>query len=47
MAATAVFLDILLLTCDSDFGRGVELASDPDPASPWSRFGLHPASVVR
>jgi predicted nucleic acid-binding protein len=42
IAATAIWLDVPLLTCDSDFGRGRAL---PDPG-PWAKLRLHPASVT-
>jgi predicted nucleic acid-binding protein len=45
IAATAIWLDVPLLTCDSDFGRGRALASLPEPG-PWGGFRLHPASVI-
>jgi predicted nucleic acid-binding protein len=45
IAATAIWLDVPLLTCDSDFGRGLALASLPDPG-PWAELRLHPASVT-
>ena len=43
IAATAVWLDVPLLTCDSDFRRGKEAGSRSDPGA-WSRLRLHPAS---
>lgn len=43
IAATAIWLDVPLLTCDSDFHRGVELGEDPDPEG-WSSLRLHPSS---
>lgn len=43
IAATAVWLDLPLLTCDSDFARGVEVGSDPDEEG-WASLRLHPAS---
>lgn len=45
IAATAIWLDVALLTCDSDFGRGRALASLPEPG-PWPKLRLHPASVT-
>ena len=45
IAATAVWLDVPLLTCDSDFGRGRALASEAEPGL-WSSLRLHPASLV-
>jgi predicted nucleic acid-binding protein len=45
IAATAIWLDVPLLTCDSDFGRGRALGSLPEPG-PWAEFRLHPASVT-
>lgn len=45
IAATAVWLDVPLLTCDSDFGRGRDLASAA-AAGPWSSLRLHPASLT-
>jgi predicted nucleic acid-binding protein len=45
IAATAIWLDVPLLTCDSDFGRGRVLASLAEPG-PWAEFRLHPASVT-
>jgi predicted nucleic acid-binding protein len=45
IAATAIWLDVPLLTCDSDFGRGRALASLPGPG-PWAELRLHPASVT-
>lgn len=45
IAATAVWLEIPLLTCDSDFGRGRRLGEGAND-SPWSRLRLHPASAV-
>ena len=46
IAATAVYLEMPLLACDSDFGRGAELAEGCEAGDPWSGFSLHPASVV-
>ena len=45
IAATAVWLDVPLLTCDSDFARGRALASEAEPGL-WSSLRRHPASVV-
>lgn len=45
IAATAVWLDVPLLTCDSDFGRGRDLATVAGVAL-WSPLRLHPASVT-
>lgn len=47
IAATAVWLNVPLLTCDSDFGRGVTLgaaAEDGAAEVVWSSLRLHPAS---
>lgn len=46
IAATAVWLDVPLLTCDSDFWRGIELgaASGGEGGGPWEGLRLHPAS---
>lgn len=51
IAATAVWLDLSLLTCDSDFERGRGLARHgPDEGradgADWGALRLHPASVV-
>ena len=46
IAATAQWIGVPLLTCDSDFGRGRDLASTATPDDPWHGFELHPASVV-
>lgn len=46
IAATAQWIGVPLLTCDSDFGRGRALASAAPPGEPWHGFELHPASVV-
>ena len=43
IAATALWLDVPLLTCDSDFRRGIEAGVGPEPGL-WSRLRLHPAS---
>ena len=43
IAATAVWLDVPLLTCDSDFARGLELGSEVD-AEGWGSLRLHPSS---
>jgi predicted nucleic acid-binding protein len=40
IAATAVWLDLPLLTCDTDFARAVEAAGE----GPWRSLRLHPAS---
>jgi predicted nucleic acid-binding protein len=45
IAATAIRLDVPLLTCDSDFGRGLALAALPEPG-PWAGLRLHPASIT-
>lgn len=45
IAATAQWLGVSLLTCDSDFGRGLDLARKSAPPDPWYGFRLHPASV--
>lgn len=52
IAATATWLDISLLTCDSDFRRGKEVAKDtpapsddPDGIGLWDRLPLHPGSA--
>jgi predicted nucleic acid-binding protein len=52
ITATAVHIDIPLLTCDQDFARGRRLAPrrrrSLAPGSGeelWQRFALHPASV--
>lgn len=42
IAATATWLDLPLLTCDSDFGRGVEATGE----GAWSSLRLHSASEV-
>jgi len=46
IAATAQWIGVPLLTCDSDFGRGRDLAAAAAPHDPWRGFELHPASVV-
>ncbi len=46
IAATAQWIGVPLLTCDSDFGRGRDLAAVATPDDPWRGFELHPASVV-
>jgi len=46
IAGTARWLDVPLLTADSDFLRGLEYAQESDPSGPWHGFGLHAASVV-
>ena len=43
IAATAVWLDVPLLTCDSDHARGVALGASPG-GEPWSTLRLHAAS---
>lgn len=43
IAATAVWLDVPLLTCDSDFRRGVDAGGDSSLGG-WSRLRLHHAS---
>jgi predicted nucleic acid-binding protein len=43
IAATAVWLDVPLLTCDSDFRRGKEAGEDAG-AGAWCKLRLHPAS---
>jgi len=45
IAATASFYDVPLLTCDSDFRRGLALARRVRPGA-WRSFRLHAASVV-
>jgi len=52
IAATAVHIDIPLLTCDQDFARGRRLApggrrgrTRGSGAELWQRFALHSASV--
>lgn len=45
IAATAAFLRVPLLTCDSDFARGNALARGGNPRA-WRGFRLHEASVV-
>jgi predicted nucleic acid-binding protein len=55
IAATAVWLDVPLLTCDSDFVRGRQTgiarkarsSREDDGGSLWSRLRLHPASAAR
>jgi len=46
IAATARWLGIPLLTCDSDFARGRDLARGSGPGDPWSGFTLHAASFL-
>lgn len=58
IAATAIWLDVPLLTCDSDFSRGAALGADGPGRSAgnravtsrgadlWRRLVLHPASVT-
>jgi predicted nucleic acid-binding protein len=43
IAATAVWLDVPLLTCDLDFRRGIEAGGGSEPGLS-SEFRLHPAS---
>jgi predicted nucleic acid-binding protein len=43
IAATAVWLEVPLLTCDSDFRRGTGLDDGPEPGL-WSKLRLHAAS---
>lgn len=43
IAATAVWLDQPLLTCDSDFARGIEAGALGDKKG-WGSLRLHPAS---
>lgn len=56
IAATAIWLDVPLLTCDCDFSRGAALGADsaghapgsrstPAGAGLWARLELHPASA--
>lgn len=44
IAATAAWIGVPLLTCDSDFRRGRELALAASPDDPWHGFELHPAA---
>lgn len=44
IGATAVRLDVPLLTCDSDFRRGME-AGGGSGGSRWLELRLHPASM--
>ncbi len=46
IAATAAWLEVPLLTCDSDFARGRELSSGARAGHPWHGFRLDPGSVV-
>lgn len=46
IAATALRLDLPVLTCDSDFARGRTLAEHAGARHPWHGFTLHWASVV-
>lgn len=46
IAATARWLDLPLLTCDSDFARGVRLGEAAGRHDSWRGFRLHPASSV-
>ncbi|HUG39540.1 MAG TPA: PIN domain-containing protein [Longimicrobiales bacterium] len=43
IAATAAWLDVPLLTCDSDHARGAALGTSP-AGGPWSSLRLHAAS---
>lgn len=43
IGATAIWLDVPLLTCDSDFRRGIE-AGGGSSLGPWPRLRLHAAS---
>ena len=43
IGATAVWLDVPLLTCDSEFRRGIE-AGDASRLGAWSKLRLHAAS---
>jgi predicted nucleic acid-binding protein len=43
IGATAVWLDVPLLTCDSDFRRGIEAVGGSGLGA-WSRLKLHGAS---
>jgi len=43
IGATAVWLDVPLLTCDSDFRRGIEAGRNRGLGA-WSRLKLHDAS---
>lgn len=45
IAATAVWLDVPLLTCDSDFVRGTK-ANAGAADDPWASLRLHPASLA-
>lgn len=57
IAATAIWLDVPLLTCDPDFSRGAALGAEGPSRSAghraitdrgaglWRRLALHPASV--
>ena len=47
IAATARWLDVPLLTCDSDFRRGRDLALAAAPSDSWHGFRMHPASLAR
>ncbi len=42
IAASAVWLDVPLLTCDSDFRRGVEVGGGSEPGM-WSKLRFHAA----
>jgi len=46
IAATARWLELPLLTCDSDFSRCRALAAAAQADSPWHGFTLHAASVA-
>lgn len=46
IAATAVWLGVPLLTADSDFARGSDLAAGARSADAWHGFELDPGSVV-
>jgi predicted nucleic acid-binding protein len=43
IGATAIWLDVPLLTCDSDFRRGIEAGGDSSLGA-WSKLRLHAAS---
>ncbi len=43
IGATAVWLEVPLLTCDSDFRRGIEADGGPGLGA-WSKLRLHAAS---
>lgn len=44
ISATAIWLDVPLLTCDSDFRQGKEAGEDAGSEA-WSKLRLHPASL--